>query len=488
MVVIKIYKNEKINVEVFFVYTVKEKVNDDSNNDKSKNFYFFNNIDESLKNKLIEKFLFYNYDCKNLETLFLDIDNKKYLLVGLKEDYNLEDLRRSVNVAFKYLEKRKEENILFYSPKDDEEEIISIFESLDLSSYKFDKFLSEKKKDIHYICNVFIKSNLDEGILKERRVITKYVKYVRNLVNENSYCTNPDFFENICKDISEKYNLDLEVIKGKELEEKGLNLIYNVGRGSQYEPRLIILKNNYNNDEKVGLVGKGVTFDTGGINLKPSGFLEDMKIDMGGAATMLGVFLSSLELDIKKDITLAIPLVENAIDGKSYKPGDVFKSYSGKYVEVKNTDAEGRLILADTLSYIQKNYNVNKIIDAATLTGACLIALGENLIAMLGNDEEMKNKIFKVGEKNFERVWELPIYDDHRDLLKSEIADFSNLGGKFGGTITAAAFLEKFIEENVKWVHLDIAGAAYSQKEIFYISKFGTGRGVRLLTEYLIKY
>ena len=289
-----------------------------------------------------------------------------------------------------------------------------------------------------------------------------------------------------------KNKLKIKILNEKQIQKEKLNLIYNVGKGSSNPPRLIIVEYNGNpkSKEKIALVGKGLTYDSGGLNLKPTGYIETMKLDMGGAATVLGAFKTAVELKIKKNIVLVIGTAENAIDANSYKPGDVIKSYDGKTVEIKNTDAEGRLVLADSLAYLQKNYKPTHIIDLATLTGACLVALGPSLIAILGNDDKMKEEIFNSSQKTNDKGWHLPIYDEHREMNKSQIADIKNLGGKYAGTITAAAFLESFINKEVKWTHLDIAGAAFSESskiEKYIPSYGGTGIGVRLLIDYLSK-
>ncbi|MCA9459201.1 MAG: leucyl aminopeptidase family protein, partial [Nanoarchaeota archaeon] len=375
--------------------------------------------------------------------------------------------------------------ILIRLPKENEEEIKATIEGLDLSNYTFDKYIS-KKDESNFEINLDIPDKYKK-LLDETIKINTQVKFTRDLINENSEDMTPLALEKLAKEFAKKNKLKIKILNEKEIQKEKLNLLWAVGKGSQFPPRLIILEYNGNPKSKeiTALVGKGITFDTGGINLKPSGFLEDMKCDMGGAATAFGTFRASVETKLKKNLILVMSCAENAISGKAYKPGDVFISHANISVEIANTDAEGRLALADALSYLQKKYKPTTIIDLATLTGASLVALGPSLIAMMGNDKSTMKQIFESGEKTFERVWELPIYDEHRDLMKSKIADIKNLGGKFGGCITAGAFLEKFIKENIKWVHLDIAGAAYARKSDLYIPEFGTGRGVRLLVDYL---
>lgn len=474
---IEIYSSkEKIEAIVIPVYATEDK-----------NIVFFN---KKLDTKQIRSQInLFNFNGKGEEVLFFNLGNVKYLLLSIKKDYTLEDLRRSYSVAFNFLSSKNIENVLFEIPKEDDAQIVSIVESLDLSDYNFDKYISKKKEDIKIEMNCYLNvSSSYKKTISDTLIITKNVKFARNLVNENSNIINPKKFESLAKDFAKKNKLKIKVLDEKSIVSEKLGLLWAVGKGSEYLPRLIIVEyfGDSKSKDKIALVGKGITFDTGGINLKPSGFLEDMKSDMGGAAGVFGAFMSAVELKLKKNLILVIPAAENAIASRSYKPGDVFVGYCGTSVEILNTDAEGRLILADALSYVQKNYKPTKIVDVATLTGACLIALGDSLIGMFGNDAKMKKQIFNSGENTFERVWELPIYDEHRDMIKSKIADVKNTGGsRNGGAITAAAFIEKFIKNNVQWVHLDIAAAARSHKKEYYISEFGTGRSVRLLVDWL---
>lgn len=465
--------NKKTKLIVIPVFETKNKIEFfENNNNKSK-------INSELKH--------YNFKAKKDETLLLKIDNQKILLIGIEKNPNLENIRQTYSKIFSTLNIIKEKEANIEIPFQKENEIKAAIEGLDLTNYKFDKYISKKEKDISISIHLNIEKKY-EKLLKDTLIINQNVKITRDLVNENSDIMTPQKFEKISKEFAKKHKLKIKILDEKQIKNEKLNLIHNVGKGSQFPPRLIIIEydGNPKSKEKIALVGKGLTFDTGGINLKPTGFLEDMKCDMGGAATCYGAFKTIVELKLKQNVILVLACAENAIDGKSFKPGDIITSYNKTTVEVGNTDAEGRLVLADAVSYLQKNYTPTTIIDIATLTGACMVALGPSLIAMYGNNEKLKKEIFESGEKTFEKVWEMPIYDEHRDLNKSKIADIKNYGGRFGGSITAAAFIEKFVDtKKIKWVHLDIAGAAYSKKEEYYIPEFGTGRGVRLLIDYL---
>lgn len=456
--------------------------------ENKKTMFFNNEKNQVLKNKILENLKLYKFDAKKEETIFFNIEKQKIILIGINKKYNLEELRKAYSIVYKLLKSKQETQVSIETPNENEDEIKAIIEGLDLSEYKFDKYLKKEETEKEIEINLSV-NNKFENIIKKTMHVNKNVKLARELVNENSNIITPQKMETIVKEFAKKNKLSFKSLNEKQIQKENLNLLYAVGKGASVPPRLIIVEYNGNpsSKEKLALVGKGITFDTGGVNLKSTGHVEDMKTDMAGSATCYAAFKTAVELKIKKNLILVLPMAENSLSGSSYKPGDIFIGYNKTTVEIANTDAEGRLVLADALSYVQKNYKPTEIIDLATLTGACLVALGPSLIASFGNDKNMLEKIYTCGEETFERVWNLPIYDEHRDLIKSKFADIKNSGGRAGGSITAAAFLEKFIEKDVKWIHLDIAGAARSNKEEYYIPEYGTGRGVRLLLNYLEK-
>jgi leucyl aminopeptidase len=258
-----------------------------------------------------------------------------------------------------------------------------------------------------------------------------------------------------------------------------------VSQGSDKPPRFIVME--YNGAKKrvptVALVGNGVTFDSGGISIKPAGNMAEIKMDMSGAAAVIGTLQTAARLKLPVHIIGLVPATENLLGGSSLKPGDILRHYNGKTSEVDNTDAEGRLILADVLAYAAR-YKPDVVIDLATLTGACVVALGHFATGMLGNDQQMMDRLKESGERTYERVWQLPMFDEYEKLIKSDIADVKNVGGRWAGAITAAMFLRKFIGD-YKWVHLDIAGTAIIEESSDYIPKGGSGVGIRLLTDFL---
>ncbi len=298
----------------------------------------------------------------------------------------------------------------------------------------------------------------------------------------SNFCT-PSFLAETAVELGEQYGYDVTILEREEMIEMGMGSFMAVAQGGDTPPKMICL--SYTGGEKnqapIALVGKGVTFDTGGISLKPGAAMDEMKYDMGGAATVLGVFKALGELKPNINVVGVIPATENMPSGNAIKPGDVVTSLSGQTIEVLNTDAEGRLILCDALTYTQQTYQPSKIIDMATLTGACIIALGHHVSAILGNNQPLIDTLIQAGESTYDRFWQLPLGDEWDEQLKSNFADMANIGGRAGGTITAAQFLARFTKE-IDWAHLDIAGTAWVSGK----DKGATGRPVASLVQYLV--
>jgi leucyl aminopeptidase len=317
------------------------------------------------------------------------------------------------------------------------------------------------------------------------------VHIARDLINTPPTDCSPSHIVKICKDLFKNTSVSVEVLDRKKLKKIGASSILAVGSGSPDGSYLVKLElasgGSRKRGERIALVGKGVTYDSGGLSLKPADSLEWMKFDMAGAATVIGVMHALGQVDnrtLQSQVTAYIPVVENLVDGHSYKPGDVIRTYSGKTVEVLNTDAEGRLILADALSIAQKE-GATTVIDVATLTGACVVALGSRVAGLFTRSDELASRIKACGDECGEDFWQLPLHDDYKELLKSNTADLKNIsGGKWGGAITAALFLEEFILTH-KWVHLDIAGPAFADKQNVDTSFGGVGFGVRTLLRFV---
>lgn len=295
-------------------------------------------------------------------------------------------------------------------------------------------------------------------------------------------CT-PQYLADTAEGLAELYGFEINVLEREDMEKLGMGALLAVARGSEAPPKLITLSYKGAGDEApIALVGKGVTFDSGGISLKPGAGMDEMKYDMSGAAAVLGVFKTLGELKPQLNVVAVIPATENMPSGKAAKPGDVIRSLSGKTIEILNTDAEGRLILCDALTYAQRTFNPAKIVDLATLTGACIIALGHHISGLMSNDDSLSETLMQSGEWTYDRLWRLPLSEEYDAQLKSNFADMANIGGRPAGTITAGQFLARFIENDRPWAHLDIAGTAWVSGD----KKGATGRPVPALVNWLL--
>ncbi|MCK5241605.1 leucyl aminopeptidase [bacterium] len=327
-----------------------------------------------------------------------------------------------------------------------------------------------------------------KGICEQGAVIAEAVNYARILADRPANQLYPQSLANEAKRLSRlSAKLSVKVMQKPELIRKGFGALLAVGVGSQRSPVLIELNYRGSTAGKapIALVGKGITFDSGGISLKPSNKMDEMRYDMSGAATVLGIFKAATQLRLPVNLIGVIPAAENMPSGSAARPGDIVKSLSGKKIEILNTDAEGRLILADGITYVKK-HKPTSIIDFATLTGAVIVALGHAASGLISNNQKLADEIIQAGNVSGEKVWQLPLWDEYRDLVKSENADVANIGNKPGaGTIVGGAFLEKFVE-NTPWVHLDIAGTAWGEAGLIF-NKGATGVGVRLILEWLKK-
>lgn len=366
--------------------------------------------------------------------------------------------------------------------------INAIVEGAKLALYSFDKYKKDKRSKLPNLTIITSDVKASQMIVKANST-SEGVLYARSIANLPPNECNPAQLAGFAKSLSAKNKLKCTILSKSELKHKGFGGITAVGQGSKNEPKLIILEYNGKKDAKTTvLVGKAVTFDTGGISIKPADKMDEMKFDKCGGCTVLGIMKAASELKLPINLVGIVPSVENMPGGESYRPGDIIKLYDGKTAEILNTDAEGRLILFDALSYGIKTYKPKEIIDFATLTGACIVALGTNVAGLVSNNKKIVEKITKSSQNTGEQVWQLPIDDDYMDMIKSDYADIRNTGpGRVAGTITAAAFLANAVG-NTPWVHFDIAGTAWIQggsKEKSYNPKGATGFGVRLILDYL---
>jgi leucyl aminopeptidase len=318
--------------------------------------------------------------------------------------------------------------------------------------------------------------------LEQGLAVTHGVSLARDLGNLPPNVCTPSYLAGEARELAKRYRMKATVLGREDMERLGMRTLLSVAQGSAEPPRFITLEYNGGpkNVKPVVLVGKGITFDTGGISIKPAAEMDEMKFDMCGAAAVLGTMKAAGEMRLPVNLVGAIPTTENMPGGRATRPGDVVKSLSGQTVEILNTDAEGRLILCDALTYVER-FRPAVVIDIATLTGACVIALGHVATGLFANDEALAHEVVAAGEGACDRVWRLPLWEDYQEQLKSNFADFANIGGRPAGAVTAACFLSRFASK-YKWAHLDIAGTAWkSGKE-----KGATGRPVPLLTQFLI--
>jgi leucyl aminopeptidase len=374
---------------------------------------------------------------------------------------------------------------------DDEEYYYRTFmEGISLGNYTFDKYKKEKEK-IKGL-GVFIHANNEKFIssaVKKHVALTDGIIFTKDLQNEPPSSLRPFELADRIKETLTKYGLKVTVFDEKEIKKRNMGGLIAVGQGSDAKPRFIVIEykpRTKSSSKKIALVGKGVTFDTGGYCIKPWQGMIEMKADMSGAAIVAGTMLAAVKSNFPIEILAVIPAAENMINGEAMRPGDVIKTASGKTIEVGHTDAEGRMILADALDYASKQ-KPDEIIDFATLTGACVVALGLNVAGLFTKNDRLADDLYKAGMKTYDRVWRLPMWDEYHKENESKIADVNNDGGRWGGAITAAKFLENFVDKKIPWAHLDIAGPAIANELTNYNKTYMTGFGVRLMYEYLSK-
>ncbi|MBI1366594.1 MAG: leucyl aminopeptidase [Alphaproteobacteria bacterium] len=358
-----------------------------------------------------------------------------------------------------------------------------------LRSYRFDKYRTKLEKDQKPALtriSIHTASTKAKTLFADLQKIADGVFLTRDLVSEPPNVLYPESFAARCKEL-EALGVKVTVLGVKEMTKLGMGSLLGVGQGSAKEPKLVAMEwmGGKKGDAPVAFVGKGVTFDTGGISLKPGPGMEDMKWDMGGAGAVTGAIAALAGRKAKANVVGVIGLVENMPDGAAQRPGDITTSMSGQTIEILNTDAEGRLVLADAIWWTQETYKPKAVVDLATLTGAILISLAHEYAGLFTQDDALASELAHAGAATGDRVWRMPLDKAHYEMIKSDVADMKNIGGKEGGSSTAAAFIGKFVKEGQAWAHLDIAGMAWSKKDAPTCPKGGTGYGVRLLDEWV---
>jgi len=447
---------------------------------------------EAFKGKLYSSFLLYTANKIKAEYI---------LLTGLgpREEVSAESFRiASGEAALRASNLGVKKYAIYLDPSSKEfgeqKVVEAVVEGAELALYAYTRYKSQsEKKNVEELMLITDQNdNVSQlkSVVEDAQRVCKGVKLARDLTNTPSSELTPTLFAEEAKKLAEEVGLECVVLGLEEIKQLGMNGVLNVGKGSKEEPKVVILryKGGKPDEKPIVLVGKGVTFDSGGISLKPSEKMEDMKYDKAGAAAVIATIYTAASLHIPLNIVAIAPLVENLPSGSAFKPGDVIRHYGGKTSEVISTDAEGRLILADVLAYAVDKEKPQAIIDLATLTGACVVALGSQASGLFGNDQVLIERVKRAAEASGERVWQLPLWKEYSEQIKSDIADIKNSGGRAAGAITAAAFLSNFVG-TTPWAHLDIAGTAYTAEDgtkvKTYTPKGATGVGVRLLIKLL---
>ncbi len=452
-----------------------------------------NKIKVYLKNLKFKK--------KEEKIISFDISEKnKILFIKVKEKLVLNNFEELGANFYSFIKTNKIDKVNLYadtlksfkSNKENTKLILNFVHGFNLKSYSFNKYKTQNKNIFYFLFKIISseKTLLNNNYFKYK-AIESGVFQTRNLVSEPPNILYPKKYVEIIKKLS-SLGLKIQIYNESKMKKLGMNAILGVGRGSTNESFLVTIEwrgNKKSKNKPLAFVGKGVCFDTGGISLKPARFMEEMKYDMAGSAVVVGLLKTLALRKAKVNAIGVVGLVENMPGGNAQKPGDIVKSYSGKTIEVLNTDAEGRLVLSDALSFAEKKFNPKFIIDLATLTGAIIVSLGEEYAGLFSNNDDLSNKIFEASKKIGEKVWRLPLNENYNKLMDSTVADVQNINYSGGaGSITAAQFLQRFIINKTPWAHLDIAGVTFSKKASNLNPKGATGFGVRLLNKLIEEY
>ena len=451
VLVINLFEGEKTSQELANKYAVEE---------------------DNFKGKFKESYLLQTYD---------KIPARKILVMGMgkKEDLTSDKIReigakitnkvnsikaKSIAIDFDNIEEYKRE----------------LVEGLLIGDYKFNKYKSEKEEEE---IETEVLLDVDKETLTRAEITISSMETARNMANEPAAVMTPTKLA----EIAQSLDLNTKVYSGYEIEEMNMGAFYAVSKGSSEDPKFIHMTYSPKDaKKKIAIIGKGITFDSGGLNIKPASSMLTMRDDMSAAACVIGIMSKLKELNAQVEVHGIIAACENMPGCSAYKQGDVLTARNGKTIEVDNTDAEGRLTLADALCYACE-LEVDEVIDLATLTGACMVALGTQAAGIFGNDQDLIDRLIKSADEAGERYWQLPMYKEYGETLKSEIADMRNSGSRWGGASSAAIFLQNFVKDGQKWAHIDIAGTAFLDSPQKYYIKGATGAGVRALINYILK-
>jgi leucyl aminopeptidase len=453
---------------------------------KGQELDFSNSVSEII-DSLREKEQFVGDAKEVLVTYIKDEDEyRKLILVGLgeSEKLNTEKVRMAVGRLFNKAKKLKAKELYIASTLEgltgDLKPEALIAESILLANYKFDKYLSKKDESKLEVVN-FV--GQDEAACEEGTALAEATNIARELTATPSNDLTPVILADFAKEKAKEYGFDIDIFDEKKIQKLGMEAFWQVAKGSDNPPRFIVMRHmgdKKNKDDITALVGKGLTYDSGGLSLKTSDGMSTMKTDMGGSAAVIGAMCAISKQKLNTNVVAIVAACENIPSARSYHPGDIIGSMSGKTIHVKNTDAEGRLTLADAVYYAVKEEKASRVLDIATLTGACIAALGQRVTGVLANDEDFYQRLENASKLSDEMMWRLPMFDHFKEAYKHPEADLNNTGEGGAGTITGGMFVGEFVEDT-PWLHLDIAGKSYTSKDLEYIGKGPTGVGVRSL-------
>lgn len=488
---------DKISSDVVLLFAFQD---DDKKGRLIKSSQFIN-LDKALKGQLtkaceIEKFTGSRGETVSLFTADKIVASKVVVMgLGKKNDFVLNDLRNAVGKYVSAVKKKVDSLVLVLPENLDDlvlEDVVSVVvEGSELGTYEFAKYKGKDERTLELVI-LAMSEQVDPKSLKKTidhaKLYAQGTILARDLVNEQAAIATPTFLADLAQDIAKAHSeITCKVFDKAQVKKMGMEAFLGIARAADTPPKFIVLEYKpvkSKSKKKLAIVGKGITFDSGGINVKPGDHMQDMKMDMSGAALVLGVFSVIAKIKPTFPVMGIIAATPNLISSSSIVPGDVVRAMNGKTIEVLNTDAEGRVTMADSLSYAVSE-GATEIIDFATLTGACLVALGDEIAGMFSNNRDLLDAVKTAAFEEGEKVWELPLEKDYKDMNKSEVADIANIpNSRFGGTITAALFLQEFIA-NTPWMHFDIAGPAFANKPQSLTPKGGTGFGVRTMLKYI---
>ncbi|OSB10030.1 leucyl aminopeptidase [Paraclostridium bifermentans] len=425
--------------------------------------------------------------CCNIELNKVYTEDKflNVMFVGLGNDENLsmDEIRNIGGDISRKLKKMKSKKVSFLNIEEylNKDHVKVLVEGLELGAYDFTKYITSNETDKEIVINLGLNENFNDSI-NEGELLAQMTLVSRRLVNEPANVIYPATLAYEVVELGKTFGFETEIYGKQEIENLGMDAFLSVAKGSDKEPKLIVMRyfGDKDSEDVLGLVGKGLTYDSGGYSIKPTNSMVDMKTDMGGAGAVIGAMCGIAKAKLNKNVIAVVAACENLISGNAYKPGDIINSMGKKTIEILNTDAEGRLTLIDAVYYAINKENVNKVVDIATLTGAAVVALGDVATPVLTNNEEFYGLLDEAAKTSGEKIWRMPVFDEYKKVLKGKQADLNNSPGRDGGCITAGLFIGEFVGDT-PWIHMDIAGTSVSSKENGYKSKGATGEGARTL-------